>query len=184
MWKPRGGRARRRPANEFPFPSIHDEIKAFSVPERSSKTNVGASTKRAAISDSSSATKRRRKKWADIPTRTKVGWIAIGMGVLILIGVITGEASLFEFNRMGIVMFLLWLAWPELEALPRWALFVVPISVVACAWRPQFLVVVLPLSFIYLLLRPSTRPAQKRKNAPPKIFQRLSKKFTGKKKQS
>ncbi len=104
------------------------------------------------------------------------------MAALILVGWITNEPGLFELNRMCVVMFLLWLAWPELEALPRWTLYVVPISAVVCAWRPQLLIVVLPLSFVYLLLRPSTRAKNKKKSAPPKIFQQLSKKFAGKKK--
>ncbi|MBQ9873912.1 MAG: hypothetical protein IJM30_05575 [Thermoguttaceae bacterium] len=96
--------------------------------------------------------------------RSKIGWIAVGMVALLVYGTLryktSGDAGFFELNRTCVIMILLWLAWPELEALPRWLLFVVPICACACAWRPQYLLVVLPLAFVYLLLRP---PARKKK---------------------
>lgn len=99
--------------------------------------------------------------------RSKVGWIALALCALIVYGVLryksTGEVGFFELNRTCIIMILLWLAWPELEALPRWLLYAVPICVGVCAWRPQYIVVVLPLTFLYLLLRPPARKKTKKK---------------------
>ncbi|MBP5621709.1 MAG: hypothetical protein J6X44_06820 [Thermoguttaceae bacterium] len=96
--------------------------------------------------------------------RSKVGWIAVAMIALVVYGILryktTGDASFFELNRTCVIMILLWLAWPELEALPRWMLYAVPICVGVCAWRPQYLFIVVPATFIFLLLRP---PAKKRK---------------------
>lgn len=89
------------------------------------------------------------------------------MFVLIVYGILryraAGDVSLFELNRTFVIMALLWLAWPELEALPRWMLYVVPICAIVCAWRPQYLLVVLPLTLFYLWLRPPARRNRKKK---------------------
>lgn len=96
------------------------------------------------------------------PTRKKVGWIALGMAVLVAYGFWSGEAGLLELNRMCVMMFLLWLAWPELERLPRWIFFAIPILVVLCAWRPQLLLFVGPaLFFLWLLQPPKSRRSKK-----------------------
>ncbi len=96
--------------------------------------------------------------------RSKVGWIAVAMVALVVYGILryktTGDASFFELNRTCVIMILLWLAWPELEALPRWMLYAVPICVGVCAWRPQYLFIVIPTTFVFLLLCP---PAKRRK---------------------
>lgn len=101
------------------------------------------------------------------PTRKKVGWIALGMAVLVAYGFWSGEAGLLELNRMCVMMFLLWLAWPELERLPRWIFFAIPILVVLCAWRPQLLLFVGPaLFFLWLLQPPKSRRSKKTPKKP------------------
>lgn len=101
---------------------------------------------------------------APMPLRAKLGWILLGMGVLVAYGIFrhfyAQDDTLFELNRSFLVLFFLWLAWPELESLPRWMLTLVPICLIACAWRPQYLVVVIPVALLYLMLRP---PAKRRK---------------------
>lgn len=101
---------------------------------------------------------------APMSLRSKLGWILVGMAALVAYGVFrhfyAQDDTLFELNRTFVILFLLWLAWPELETLPRWLLILVPICAIVCAWRPQYLVVVLPLTLVYLFVRP---PAGRRK---------------------
>lgn len=113
----------------------------------------------------------RLKKGASTQTvtmRSKIGWIAFSLIALLIYGILryrtTGDVGFFELNRTCIIMLLLWLAWPELEALPRWLLFLVPICVGVCAWRPQYIVVILPIAFLYLLLRRPAKQHAKEKN--------------------
>lgn len=95
--------------------------------------------------------------------RSKLGWMTLVMIALLVYGILRyktiGDASFFELNRTAVIMVLLWLAWSDLEALPRWLLYLVPICVGVCAWRPQYILVVAPLAFLFLMLRP---PARKR----------------------
>ena len=99
-----------------------------------------------------------------VSLRSKLGWILVGMAALVAYGVYrhfyAQDDTLFELNRTFVILFLLWLAWPELETLPRWLLILVPICAIVCAWRPQYLVVVVPLTLVYLFVRP---PAGRRK---------------------
>lgn len=101
------------------------------------------------------------------PLRKKVGWIVVAMTVLVVYGLVqyrrTGDASLLELNRMCVMMFLLWLAWPELERLPRWIFFAIPILVVLCAWRPQLILFVGPALFFFWLLQPPKSRRRRKK---------------------
>ena len=103
---------------------------------------------------------------APMPLRTKLGWILIGLGALVAYGYVQHfvkhDDSLLELNRTFVILFLLWLAWPELEALPRWILILVPICAIVCAWRPYYLVVVIPLTLLYLFLRKPAKSGKKR----------------------
>ena len=93
--------------------------------------------------------------------RSKLGWIVLCMGGLVAFGLFrhytANDDSLFEMNRTFVIMFLLWLAWPELERLPRWALVAAPICAIICAWRPQYLVVAVPVILLFFMLRPSAK---------------------------
>ena len=87
------------------------------------------------------------------------------MTVIMIYGIFrhytVGDDSLFEMNRTYVVVLLLWLAWPELEALPRWFLTFVIIVGLVCAWRPQYLVFTIPAVFLYVLFRPSAKHKKK-----------------------
>ncbi len=73
------------------------------------------------------------------------------------------DKTLFEMNRTYVVVLLLWIAWPELEALPRWFLSLVALVGLVCAWRPQYLVFAIPAFFLYLLFRPSPKRKKKKR---------------------
>ena len=102
-------------------------------------------------------------------TRTKFGWIVAALGVVAAFGLFryyyARDDSLLQINRTFVIAFLLWLAWPELARLPKWLATVVPIVAIICAWRPQLILVALPIAFVYLLLRPTPKP--KKKSAEP-----------------
>ncbi|MDO5309098.1 MAG: hypothetical protein Q4G03_06345 [Planctomycetia bacterium] len=102
-----------------------------------------------------------------VSMRTKLGWIIFVMACLIVYGIVRyytlGDVSFFELNRLFIILFLLWLAWPELAELPKWILTIVPICAIACSWRPQLLVVVLPVTILYLFLRPPAKRYARKK---------------------
>ena len=77
------------------------------------------------------------------------------------------DDSLFEMNRTYVVVLLLWIAWPELEALPRWFLTFVILVGLVCAWRPQYLVFTIPALFLYLLFRPLPGKRKKKSVGDP-----------------
>ena len=112
--------------------------------------------------------------------RAKLGWILVGLAALVAYGVFrhfyAQDDTLFELNRTLVILFLLWLAWPELESLPRWLLILVPICAIVCAWRPQYLVVVIPLTLLYLFIRPPAGRRKKKKRGPTVASKALTKK--------
>ena len=59
--------------------------------------------------------------------------------------------------RVGLVLGVLWLAWPDLHRLPRWVWYALPIGVVALFFAKGFLVYLLPgfvaVTVLYLLYR-------------------------------
>ena len=118
--------------------------------------------------------------------RAKLGWILVGMAVLVGYGIFrhfyAQDDTLFELNRTFVILFLLWLAWPELESLPRWLLILVPICAIVCAWRPQYLVVVVPLTLVYLFVRPPAGRRKKKSRATTLSSTSLTKKNTAPKK--
>lgn len=89
----------------------------------------------------------------------------MGCGALVAYGVFrhfyAQDDTLFELNRTFVILFLLWLAWPELEGLPRWFLILVPVCAIACALRPQYLLFVIPATILYLFIRPPKRRMKK-----------------------
>ena len=112
--------------------------------------------------------------------RAKLGWILVGLAALVAYGVFrhfyAQDDTLFELNRTLVILFLLWLAWPELESLPRWLLILVPICAIVCAWRPQYLVVVIPIALLYLFIRPPAGRRKKKPRAPAATSGALTKK--------
>lgn len=61
------------------------------------------------------------------------------------------------FMRMGGACFVLWLAWPELERIPKWAYLSLILSVIVIAIKPIFFVYLFPLYILFLLTQPFGR---------------------------
>jgi hypothetical protein len=72
------------------------------------------------------------------------------------------RAAAFVALRVGIVMGVLWLAWPDLNRLPRWAWFALPIGLIALIYARPIVVYALPVlvvaTAVYLIYRRLRRP--------------------------
>ncbi|MDO4587531.1 MAG: hypothetical protein Q4C95_09575 [Planctomycetia bacterium] len=100
--------------------------------------------------------------------RTKIGLITIVLFIGILIGAWrsyqngTSDDPISEAcNRIGIMMFILWVAWPELVRLPRWFYISIPIIMAIAAWRPMILIYACPLLLLYWFLLPNKKSKKK-----------------------
>ncbi|MDO5580363.1 MAG: hypothetical protein Q4G69_04470 [Planctomycetia bacterium] len=96
-----------------------------------------------------------------IPVRTRIGIITIFFWIGMLAGYCsmwaTGKTGVLNVcNRFGLIMLALWLAWPELERLPRWIFFALPFVIVVGVWRPILLIYLLPLLFLFWFLSGKT----------------------------
>jgi hypothetical protein len=64
--------------------------------------------------------------------------------------------------RVGMVMSVLWLAWPDLNRMPGWFWFALPIGLLAVLYLKGILVYILPalagLLLVYLFYRKLRRP--------------------------
>jgi hypothetical protein len=66
-------------------------------------------------------------------------------------------------GRMGLLLGLLWLAWPQAVRLPRWLLIAVPLAALVLVLRPRYflfaipLVIVLAIAVSMLMPRPAAR---------------------------
>ena len=93
--------------------------------------------------------------------RPALGLIAI---VLLAIGVAThgGDYETVSGSslRIGAVLAVFWLAYPQLQRVPRWLMATLGACMLAVMIRPKLIVVVLPLAGLLWLLRPrAPRPA-------------------------
>ncbi len=62
--------------------------------------------------------------------------------------------------RLGPFMAVLWLAYPEVERLPRWLLGAVPLLMVILAIRPKWFLIALPIVIALAILSPKKTPRQ------------------------
>ena len=58
--------------------------------------------------------------------------------------------------RIGAVLGILWLAWPQLRQIPIWLVGVIGVALLVVLRYPKLLWAALPLSFVLWLLRPRT----------------------------
>jgi hypothetical protein len=56
--------------------------------------------------------------------------------------------------RMGLLLAVWWMAWPQVIRLPRWLLIAVPMLVVVLVLRPRYFLVAIPLVVALALLMP------------------------------
>jgi hypothetical protein len=59
--------------------------------------------------------------------------------------------------RVGALMAVIWLAYPEVARLPRWLLGMVPILGVILALRPKYLLLAVPIVIAMAILKPRVR---------------------------
>jgi hypothetical protein len=65
--------------------------------------------------------------------------------------------------RMGLLLVVWWMAWPQVIRLPRWLLLAVPLLVVVLVLRPRYFLVAIPLVVALALLMPRSAS---RRSAP------------------
>ena len=108
------------------------------------------------------------KHW-NFSARDKIG---IAAGVLLAIAAITyGLTYIVHFEaakplavsmRVGLPLFFLWLAWPDLAAFPRWVLQASIPMVILVAIRPQLLLIVIPLGLLMMFLQPKIKSSKRK----------------------
>lgn len=59
--------------------------------------------------------------------------------------------------RVGALMAVLWMAYPDLKRLPGWMLVLVPVMLIAIAFKPRRAIYVLPILLLIMLLRPRAK---------------------------
>jgi hypothetical protein len=69
---------------------------------------------------------------------------------------VSGEYPAVEgaFWRVGALMAVLWMAWPDLNRLPSWMLVFVPVVLLIIAVRPRWAIYLIPVLLVVALLRP------------------------------
>jgi len=58
--------------------------------------------------------------------------------------------------RLGPVLAVLWLAYPEVERMPPWIWFLVPGIIAVLVWKPRLLFIAVPVLLLIGVLRPRT----------------------------
>ena len=69
----------------------------------------------------------------------------------------TGEANealLGPFFRVGLLMGVLWLAYPDVERLPAWSVALFPVMLLVVAIRPKLILLAIPVILALAILRP------------------------------
>ena len=67
---------------------------------------------------------------------------------------VTGQQFKAACWRLGPALAVLWLAYSEVERLPPWLLFAVPVLLALLAWRPKLLLVAIPILIALAILKP------------------------------
>lgn len=63
--------------------------------------------------------------------------------------------------RMGTLLGVWWLAWPQAVRLPRWLLLAIPLLAVVLVFRPRFFFFAIPLVVAIALLMPRSAAPQR-----------------------
>jgi hypothetical protein len=99
--------------------------------------------------------------------RKLLGLIALGFFAMAAIACLYPPLATYQGAglmglRIGMVLGVLWLAWPDLDRLPRWLWFAVPIGIVVIVYARGVLVYAAPLLAsvlaVYLVYRRLRRP--------------------------
>ncbi len=74
----------------------------------------------------------------------------------------TWQAVRAAFIRTGVLASVIWLAYRELERLPRWLFTVIPIAGLLVAARPRWAIVLVPLALAIMFLTPKKKDDPRR----------------------
>lgn len=64
---------------------------------------------------------------------------------------------LYSVIKLAPILFLLWLAWSDLQNIPIWIYLVAPPILIFCALKPAALFIVIPVALIALFLMPKKK---------------------------
>lgn len=81
---------------------------------------------------------------------TAIVFLAVGVGAYGS----SQEALTGTCLRVGAVLSLLWLAWPQLQAVPIWLVGLIGVTLLVVMRVPKLLFAVVPLAVVLWLLRP------------------------------
>ena len=68
---------------------------------------------------------------------------------------------LYGIIRIAPILFLLWLAWSDLQNIPLWVWCVIPPVLILCALKPGAWLIVIPLGLIALFVMPKKKKKKK-----------------------
>lgn len=90
--------------------------------------------------------------------RVLIGWIALGtlaagIATWLLQPTDNWQVVMASFLRVGTFLSVLWLAYPDLKAIPAWAWSAIMISGIIIAVRPRAAIILLPLMALSWLLK-------------------------------
>lgn len=102
--------------------------------------------------------------WFRLPLRTRLGIIAGGL--LLAAGASMMWATqdplhhkpVYALIKFAPIVFLLWLAWYDLQNIPIWVYLITPPILILCALRPRALIVIVPLALFVLFVMPKKKP--------------------------
>jgi hypothetical protein len=119
------------------------------------------------ISVSQAPTIRSRRLFT-VTTRTKIG--CIGVALLAVAGYFhwfppeslsNTDAFVSAGLRVGLVMLVLWVAYPELIKLPTWISLATLVATPIIAWRPRAALVIIPILILVWILYPRAKNKSK-----------------------
>ena len=64
------------------------------------------------------------------------------------------------FWRVGALMAVLWMAWPDMKRVPAWMLALAPVVLLVIAFRPRLALYLIPILLAIALLRPRKKRAK------------------------
>jgi len=63
--------------------------------------------------------------------------------------------------RIAVGMAVIWLAYDQIKRVPPWILWTLPVFVIVLAFRPRYLLILVPLVIVLAILRPRSRPRRR-----------------------
>lgn len=103
--------------------------------------------------------------WFNLPMRTRLGVAAV---ILLVSGAVLFALPILDpvhhdfrqgagIVRFAPVMFLVWLAWTDLQRIPTWVWFIAPPVVIFCCIKPAAWLIVVPVTLVSLFVMPKKR---------------------------